>query len=556
MDEAIARRGQPERRSRRRRRRATTRPRSGCIGRYIDEQKPRDVFFFEQDGAFVVRLFMTGAQAGSHHILAEFTRDDIDGARRPQGPSPAARRPGPNDPAHAPRQRSIASHTEEHAMKALKTVAVALGITLAALIVIPLVVLAGLFVWLKLTEEADEEIARARPGRRLIDKPVPATDAAPGRRAPTSSDARRIRRGAGTSAARAAGASRRATPDRRLAELGVLGVMVLWAGNFIVVKAALAVLPPVGFTFLRFASRRSTLLLAPALARGLDPAAARATSCRSSLLGALGFGIYQILWTTGLADDAGRRLGAAHRRRRPSSRRSLAVVDRRRHADAGQARSARLVSFVGRRRSSSRPATGLDLGGSPRRRRCSPLAAASAGRSTSRSGRGILRRHSPLRTTAWAMVAGTLVLAPIGLGQLVDAPTCRRRRPGADRARVLYSGSPVAGGRQRRRLPAASQLLGPTRVTALQFLVAGAGRRPRGDLPGRADPARPGRRRRRHRRRGRSLDAGGPAAAARSRRSSRLTPAGRSAPGRPPSRRCVPARRRWRSSSTTTARSR
>jgi hypothetical protein len=46
----------------------------------------------------------------------------------------------------------------EAAMKALKTVAVALGITLAALIVIPLAVLAGLFVWLKLTEEADEEL--------------------------------------------------------------------------------------------------------------------------------------------------------------------------------------------------------------------------------------------------------------------------------------------------------------------------------------------------------------------------------------------------------------
>jgi hypothetical protein len=43
-------------------------------------------------------------------------------------------------------------------MKALKTVAIALGVTLAALIVIPLAVLAGLFVWLKLTEEADEEI--------------------------------------------------------------------------------------------------------------------------------------------------------------------------------------------------------------------------------------------------------------------------------------------------------------------------------------------------------------------------------------------------------------
>jgi hypothetical protein len=43
-------------------------------------------------------------------------------------------------------------------MKALKVVAVALGVTLAALIVIPLVILAGLFVWLKLTEEADEDI--------------------------------------------------------------------------------------------------------------------------------------------------------------------------------------------------------------------------------------------------------------------------------------------------------------------------------------------------------------------------------------------------------------
>ncbi len=42
-------------------------------------------------------------------------------------------------------------------MRALKTVAVALGVTLGALIIIPLIVLAGLFVWLKLTEEADDE---------------------------------------------------------------------------------------------------------------------------------------------------------------------------------------------------------------------------------------------------------------------------------------------------------------------------------------------------------------------------------------------------------------
>ena len=42
-------------------------------------------------------------------------------------------------------------------MRALKTVAVALGVTLGALVVIPLIDLAGLFVWLKLTEETDED---------------------------------------------------------------------------------------------------------------------------------------------------------------------------------------------------------------------------------------------------------------------------------------------------------------------------------------------------------------------------------------------------------------
>lgn len=47
------------------------------LGRYLDGQKPRDIFFFEQGGAFVVRL-LTATQAGTHHDLVEFTRDDIE----------------------------------------------------------------------------------------------------------------------------------------------------------------------------------------------------------------------------------------------------------------------------------------------------------------------------------------------------------------------------------------------------------------------------------------------------------------------------------------------
>ncbi len=47
------------------------------IGKWIDDERPHDVFFFEQDGAFVVRLHKVGP-AGSHHSLAEFTKDDIE----------------------------------------------------------------------------------------------------------------------------------------------------------------------------------------------------------------------------------------------------------------------------------------------------------------------------------------------------------------------------------------------------------------------------------------------------------------------------------------------
>jgi len=42
-------------------------------------------------------------------------------------------------------------------MKFLKILGVVLALLTAVLIVVPLVVLAGLFIWLKLTEEADEE---------------------------------------------------------------------------------------------------------------------------------------------------------------------------------------------------------------------------------------------------------------------------------------------------------------------------------------------------------------------------------------------------------------
>lgn len=61
------------------------------IGRYIDEQRPKDIFLFEQEGAFVLRLHHA-TQAGARHTLAEFTRDDIAAliARAPVLRAPAS----------------------------------------------------------------------------------------------------------------------------------------------------------------------------------------------------------------------------------------------------------------------------------------------------------------------------------------------------------------------------------------------------------------------------------------------------------------------------------
>ena len=45
----------------------------------------------------------------------------------------------------------------------IKLIAVVFVVLLAAVVIVPLVVLAGLFIWLKLTEEADDEALELEP---------------------------------------------------------------------------------------------------------------------------------------------------------------------------------------------------------------------------------------------------------------------------------------------------------------------------------------------------------------------------------------------------------
>jgi drug/metabolite transporter (DMT)-like permease len=239
--------------------------------------------------------------------------------------------------------------------------------------------------------------------------------------------------------------------------------MVLWAFNFIVVKSAVAVLPPVGFTFLRFAIASTTLLLLLRWREG-SIGLPRGDLIAICGLGALGFGIYQILWTTGLttvpAGDSALIIAST-----PVLVAILAVI-----AGSDVLTRAKLagglISFVGVAVVvSSGP--GLSLGRSLAGEAITLLAAFCWSVYLA-FGAPLLGRHSPLRATTWATIAGTIVLAPVAIVQLASAGLTEV--PIDVAGAVLYSGF-LAAGVSNVIVQNGVKVIGPTRTSALQFLV-------------------------------------------------------------------------------------
>jgi len=239
--------------------------------------------------------------------------------------------------------------------------------------------------------------------------------------------------------------------------------MVLWAANFIVVKSAVAVLPPVGFTFLRFALASVTLI---ALLRWREGSVSlpRRDMLTIAGLGALGFGIYQILWTTGLttvpAGDSALIIAST-----PVLVAFLAVVARSDHLTTAKLVGG-IVSFVGVALVIA-SGEGLNLGGSLGGEVITLVAAICWAAYTAFAA-PFVRRYSPLRATAWATIAGTIVLAPIAIAQLssVGAAAATPAVVGA----VLYSGF-LAAGVSNVVVLNGVRVVGPTRTAAYQFLV-------------------------------------------------------------------------------------
>lgn len=239
--------------------------------------------------------------------------------------------------------------------------------------------------------------------------------------------------------------------------------MVAWAANFIVVKSANEQIPPVTFAFLRFGIAAVTLLIALRLRDGSFGWPGRDAVAIMGL-GALGFGVYQIMWSIALqeipAGDSALLIAAT-----PVFTALLAVVS---GADLLTRTKllGSLVSFAGVGVIVASGA-GLTIGGAIVGDALT-LAAAVCWSIYTAFGAPILRRHSPLRTTAWAMVGGALVLALPGIAQGAGA---QWSAVGLDAWAGLAFSAFIPAGLANVVVFGAIRLLGPTRITAYQFLV-------------------------------------------------------------------------------------
>ena len=244
--------------------------------------------------------------------------------------------------------------------------------------------------------------------------------------------------------------------------------MVVWAANFIVVKAALDILPPVGFTFLRYLLAAVTLVL---LLRWTEGAirVPRPGVGRILLLGGLGFGLYQILWTVGLqtvpAGDSALIIAST-----PVFVAVIAVLVGTDTLSPVRAVGVGL-SFLGVAIVVG-AGVGIELSGSPVGFALT-LGAALCWATYTALGARVLRRHSPLVLTTWATIGGTFVLAPIGLGQLLSPGAVHIGDTG-DLVPIIvaiaYSGI-LAAALANIVIFEGIKHLGPTRITTIQSLV-------------------------------------------------------------------------------------
>ena len=251
--------------------------------------------------------------------------------------------------------------------------------------------------------------------------------------------------------------------ERRLAELGVLATVVIWAANFVVAKAAVEALGPLTFTSVRYVVASATLFLLVRWRLGPVRPPGR-TALALIGLGMLGFGGYQLLWSTGLTEiTAG------------ESALIVAVAPVLTVLLAGVVGMDRLtppkllgalVAFAG---VAIVVTAGAELSlGTSHVGEVLTLGAAVLWAVYTILGTRMLRQVDPLQATAWAVLGGTLFLLPFGAHEIATSPP-----PEVSAAAVLgilYSGA-FAAAVANVLVFNAIRLVGPSRVTVSQLLV-------------------------------------------------------------------------------------
>jgi drug/metabolite transporter (DMT)-like permease len=254
---------------------------------------------------------------------------------------------------------------------------------------------------------------------------------------------------------------------RHLAELGILVTVVIWSANFVIVKAAIGELGTFTFTGARYLVASLTLLAILWRRQGsVRPPAGYGRVLL--VLGLLGFGCYQILWTTGLtqisAGDSALLVAAS-----PVVTALLAAavgMDRL----TGPKLAGALIAFAG---------VAVVIGGSQALSLGSSLVgdALTLGAAVlwaiyTVGASRVVTKIDPLSASTWTVVAGAALLVPLGVAESVNRGTVTVT-PEAVVA-ILYSGALAAGIANVFVLNAVRHV-GPTRATAMQFLVpAGA----------------------------------------------------------------------------------
>jgi drug/metabolite transporter (DMT)-like permease len=255
--------------------------------------------------------------------------------------------------------------------------------------------------------------------------------------------------------------------ERRIAEAGVLVTVLIWSGNFVVVKAAIGAVGPLTFTACRYGVAAATLFLLLRWRRGTIHWPGR-LGLQVVGLGMLGFGGYQVLWTVGLtqitAGDSALIIAAS-----PVVTALLAGALRLDRLTPPKLAGA-IVAFAG---VSIVIGAGHDVRlGASLAGDALTLCAAGLWALYTVAGARVLRRIDPLGATAWAVLGGFVVLLPVGVWELVTSPPAAVGAPAL--AAILYSGM-LAAGIANVLVFNAIRLVGPTRASAMQLLVpAGA----------------------------------------------------------------------------------